>query len=113
MSPPADHTHAAISTSPSTPHAAKAPPAPVPPVSPLDRAFLTGQPGVASLILVRHGQQEWSGGPKQAASEWVDPPLSDTGRRKAEVVGQSLAGEAIDAVFSSHLERALETGRQI
>jgi probable phosphoglycerate mutase len=113
MSPPEEHTHTAISTSPSTPHAAKAPPAPVPPVSPLDRAFLTGQPGVATLILVRHGQQEWPEGPNPPASEWVDPPLSATGRRQAEVVGQSLAGEAVDAVYSSHLKRALETGRQI
>ncbi|HSS11347.1 MAG TPA: histidine phosphatase family protein [Acidimicrobiales bacterium] len=109
--PPGEHP--AISTSPSTPSAAKEPPSPPPPASPLDRAFLTNQPGTAVLILVRHGQQEWPEGPNPAASEWVDPPLSAIGQRQAEVVGLSLAGDHIDAVYSSHLRRANETGAQI
>jgi 2,3-bisphosphoglycerate-dependent phosphoglycerate mutase len=100
-------------TSPSTPVPAEVPPAPPPPASPLDRAFLTNQSGVATLILVRHGQQVWPQSPNAAASEWVDPPLSDTGRRQAEVVGAALAREVVDAVYSSHLRRALETGREI
>jgi len=110
-SAPGDHP--AISTSPSTPSAAKEPPSPPPPPSPLDRAFLTGQPDVGALILVRHGQQEWPGGPNPAASEWVDPPLSAVGQRQAEAVGASLAHDQIDAVYSSHLRRAAETGGQI
>jgi broad specificity phosphatase PhoE len=65
------------------------------------------------LILVRHGQQEWPEGPNPAASEWVDPPLSAIGQRQAELVGASLAHDNIDAVYSSHLKRAAETGGQI
>jgi broad specificity phosphatase PhoE len=76
-------------------------------------AFLTGQPGVGTLILVRHGQQEWPQGRNQPASEWIDPPLSPTGQRQAETVGEALASEPVAAVYSSHLQRAAETGRQI
>lgn len=113
MTPPAGRQPVAPTTSPSPPHGAHSPPSPAPPASPLDRAFLTNQPGVTSLILVRHGQQQWPQGPHPPASDWVDPPLSDTGRAQAEIVAKALATEQIDAVFSSHLERALETGRQI
>ena len=57
------------------------------------------------LILVRHGQQ----------SDRVerDSPLSELGRRQAGAVGEHLAGESIDAVFSSHLVRAHDTGLAI
>jgi probable phosphoglycerate mutase len=103
----------AVATSPSTLRPAMEPPAPAPAASPLDRAFLTNQPGVTTLILVRHGQQRWPTGPNPAASEWVNPPLSDTGRRQAELVGHALAGDHIDGLYSSHLERAHETGLQI
>jgi 2,3-bisphosphoglycerate-dependent phosphoglycerate mutase len=108
-----DPVHAAVSTSPSTPSAPREPPSPPPPSSPLDRAFLTGLAGVATLILVRHGQQVWPKGPNPAMSEWVDPPLSSTGLRQAAVVAAALADDKIDAVYSSHLQRAAETGRQI
>jgi 2,3-bisphosphoglycerate-dependent phosphoglycerate mutase len=94
-------------------HDALDPPAPPPPESPLDRAFLTGVAGVGRLILVRHGQQRWPQGTNPAASEWVDPPLSDTGQRQAEIVGRALAADQVAAVYSSHLERAHQTGRQI
>jgi 2,3-bisphosphoglycerate-dependent phosphoglycerate mutase len=99
--------------SPSTPPVAPNPPATRPPESPLDQAFLTNRAGVGRLILVRHGQQRWPEGPNPAASEWVDPPLSETGQRQAEIVGEALAGEEVDAVYCSHLERAHQTGRHI
>jgi broad specificity phosphatase PhoE len=107
------HKHTAISTSPSTPSAAKEPPSPPPPPSALDVAFLTGQPDVSTLILVRHGQQDWPEGPNRPASDWIDPPLSPVGQRQAEMVGEALASEPLVAVYSSHLQRAAETGRQI
>src|SRR5262249_19871243 len=40
-------------------------------------------------------------------------PLSVIGRRQAEILGLSLANDPIDAVYSSHLKRAAETGGQI
>jgi probable phosphoglycerate mutase len=112
-STPPEPARPTIATSPSTPSVPHEPPSPPPPSSPLDRAFLTDQPGVATLILVRHGQQVWPKGPNPQISEWIDPPLSGIGLRQAAVVADSLAGDHIDAVYSSHLQRAAETGRQI
>ncbi len=80
------------------------------PPSPQDRAFLSNHPERGNLILVRHGQQEWPDHDSSSASDWIDPPLSETGRRQAEAVGQYLAGENIDAIYSSHLLRAHHTG---
>ena len=89
------------------------PPSEPPPPSPLDRAFLTNQPDVGQLILVRHGQQEWPSGPRPTPADWVDPPLSGAGRRQADVVGDALGDERIDAVYCSHLRRAHETALAI
>ncbi len=86
---------------------------PLPSASPLDRTFLTHLPGVTTVILVRHGRQHFPQRTKPVASDWVDPPLSEAGRRQAELVGASLAGEHIDAVYSSHLTRAHDTARQV
>lgn len=102
-----------IATSPSTPSVPRQPPAPAPPPSPLDQAFLTNQPNIGVLILVRHGQQQWPAGPNPPASDWVDPPLSETGRRQADILAAALADERLDAVFCSHLRRAHETARAI
>ena len=113
MTAPADRPVGAIATSPSTPSHPSDPPAPAPPPSPLDRAFLTNQPGVGTLILVRHGQQVWPRSDRAAIEEWVDPPLSEIGRRQAAVVGEALAATPVDAVYSSHLERAHITGQEI
>ena len=55
------------------------------------------------LILVRHGSQE----PDDAAN--VDPALSETGRREARQVADYLAREAVDAIYTSPLRRAVET----
>lgn len=65
------------------------------------------------LIFVRHGQQRFPDRPKPVAADWVDPPLSELGERQAVVVGEALAAEQIDVVYSSHLLRAHETGRQV
>ena len=83
------------------------------PISPIDRAFLTDQAGVGTLHLVRHGQQQWPDPETAVTSEWVDPPLSDLGRRQAAAVGRWLADQPITAVYSSHLHRAHETGKAI
>jgi broad specificity phosphatase PhoE len=86
-------------------------PSPPPPQHPLDRAFLTDVPGLTTVLLVRHGEQE-HGDPGDTRS-WVDPPLSPRGWRQAEAVGAGLRDEGIDAVYASPLERALETGKAI
>jgi probable phosphoglycerate mutase len=45
--------------------------------------------------------------------EAVDAPLTDLGRRQADALGERLAAEEIDAVYSSTLIRARDTGRAI
>jgi broad specificity phosphatase PhoE len=103
-----------VPTTPSTPTPAADPPLPPPPDNPMDRAFLTNTPTATELILVRHGQQDYPKDlPRATTADWVDPPLSDIGNRQAVAVGESMVGEVITAVYSSNLERAHETGRQI
>lgn len=81
--------------------------------SPIDRAFLTGQDTTGTLILVRHGQQQWPDAETSVTSDWVDPPLSDVGKAQAECVGAFLADHPITAVYSSQLLRANDTGKAI
>lgn len=83
------------------------------PPSPIDRAFLNGQPNIGTLILVRHGQQDWPDPETSVSADWVDPPLSEKGRRQAECVGEFLADKPISAVYSSQLLRAHDTGKAI
>jgi 2,3-bisphosphoglycerate-dependent phosphoglycerate mutase len=85
----------------------------MPSASPLDRTFLTNLPGVTTLLLIRHGKQRFPHRDKPVAADWVDPPLSDVGLRQAEAVGQALARESIDAVYSSPLDRALTTAWEV
>jgi 2,3-bisphosphoglycerate-dependent phosphoglycerate mutase len=78
----------------------------------LDRPFLTGQPDVVQLTFVRHGKQDMPSGAFTPAL-WADPPLSGLGQRQAAAVGKALASEPIAAVLCSHLERAVETAREV
>ena len=57
------------------------------------------------LLLIRHGQSTWN-----AAGRWqgqADPPLTEVGRRQAWEACTAIG--AVDAVFSSTLERARTT----
>ena len=45
--------------------------------------------------------------------ELIDPPLSALGRTQAQLVGEALSTEKIDAVYASPLQRARDTGAQI
>ncbi|MCA9824591.1 MAG: histidine phosphatase family protein [Dehalococcoidia bacterium] len=78
-----------------------------------DRAFLTGVEGVTEVYLVRHGEQhvpDWTNAKRE---ETYDPPLSTRGREQARLVGEALSIERIDRVYSSTMERARHTGREI
>src|ERR671910_890596 len=57
------------------------------------------------VLLVRHGQSEWN-----AAGRWqgqADPSLSDLGRLQAREAARAVG--AVDAIWSSDLQRAAET----
>ena len=58
------------------------------------------------LLLVRHGESTWN-----ADGRWqgqADPPLTDHGRQQA--VNAAAAIGSVDAIVTSDLERAAETG---
>jgi probable phosphoglycerate mutase len=59
------------------------------------------------ILLVRHGQSTWN-----ADGRWqgrADPPLSDLGRRQAEVAADTVGELGITRVVASPLVRAHET----
>ncbi len=59
------------------------------------------------ILLVRHGQSTWN-----ADGRWqgrADPPLSDLGRRQAEVAADTIATAGLTAVWASPLQRAFQT----
>lgn len=62
------------------------------------------------LLLIRHGQ---TGGNKQRYVGWEDVPLDETGVAQARTVAELLAGERIDALYSSPLSRAVDTARPL
>jgi len=61
------------------------------------------------VVLVRHGETEWSRSGKHTGR--TDVPLTEEGRRQAQAVGDALRGRGFALVLTSPLERARETCR--
>jgi broad specificity phosphatase PhoE len=61
------------------------------------------------VVLVRHGETEWSREGKHTGR--TDVPLTEHGRRQAQAVGAALRGRRFAFVLTSPLSRALETCR--
>lgn len=71
--------------------------------------FLAGEPRATRLYLVRHAQSVGN-----TSADWhPDPPLTELGREQAMMVGERMARQGIDAIFSSPLCRALETAQPL
>jgi probable phosphoglycerate mutase len=68
-------------------------------------------PKPTTLILVRHALNDWVGDKLAGWTPGVH--LNDKGRAQAEALAQRLADQAVAAVYTSPLERALETARII
>jgi probable phosphoglycerate mutase len=62
---------------------------------------------VTELLLARHGETDWN-----ATRRWQgrdDPPLNARGIEQAHELADAVAGEEIDAIYTSDLRRALQT----
>ncbi|OGP71416.1 MAG: hypothetical protein A2Z73_07355 [Deltaproteobacteria bacterium RBG_13_60_28] len=66
---------------------------------------------MTQIILVRHGQTPWN--KDKIFRGTVDIPLNDTGREEAELAGEWLQKETIQAAYSSPLSRARDTAAAI
>jgi broad specificity phosphatase PhoE len=62
---------------------------------------------VTTLLLVRHGETDWNA--EGRLQGHTDTPLNELGRRQALTLADELAGDGIEAVYSSDLARARET----
>lgn len=63
------------------------------------------------IILVRHGHTTWNGENRYQGHKNSD--LSELGRLQAASVADRLADEKIDAIYSSDLQRAVDTAEAI
>ena len=63
------------------------------------------------FYLVRHGESEWNAENRLCGR--TDVPLSEGGRRQAKSLAERLKSIPFEALYSSPLERALETARLI
>jgi len=59
------------------------------------------------VLLIRHGQSQ--GNAEGRFGGHTDTPLSPRGRQQAEATARALASEKFDAIYSSDLQRAIET----
>ena len=63
------------------------------------------------VILARHGETAWN--LENRYQGWLDSPLTGTGKKQAEEVGEALKKYKIDRLYSSPLGRALSTAKII
>jgi broad specificity phosphatase PhoE len=62
---------------------------------------------VTTIYLARHGESDWNAANRFQGHS--DRPLTDFGREQAQALGELVAAENVEAVYSSPLKRALET----
>ena len=62
-----------------------------------------------NLILVRHGESQWN--LENRFTGWVDVPLTPRGEGEARIAGEHLRGLPIDKVYTSVLQRAINTSK--
>ncbi len=67
---------------------------------------------LARIILIRHGETDWNL-ERRIQGGSSNPPLNAKGREQAESLAQRLEEEEIQAIYSSPLQRGLDTARVI
>ncbi|MBI4785521.1 MAG: histidine phosphatase family protein [Chloroflexi bacterium] len=66
---------------------------------------------VTHFILIRHGQTEWNR--EERFRGHADIPLNETGKTQAQKIAARIAGEKIDVLYASPLQRTLQTAQSI
>ncbi len=61
------------------------------------------------LILLRHGESQWN--LENRFTGWVDIPLTPRGEEEARIAGEHLRDIPIDKVYTSVLQRAMNTAK--
>jgi probable phosphoglycerate mutase len=67
--------------------------------------------GMCEFLMVRHGEQVLTR--ETSVDRSLDPPLSELGQRQVQAVAARLRETHIDAIYSSPLRRAFDTGAAI
>lgn len=75
------------------------------------RGFLLPRMQATRIIAIRHGETAWNVDARIQGH--LDIPLNDTGLWQAARTGAALAEEAVDAIYSSDLQRALRTAEAV
>ncbi len=66
---------------------------------------------VTHILAIRHGETAWNVDTRIQGQ--IDIPLNDNGRWQAQRLSQALAGERVDAIYASDLQRAHETATHL
>lgn len=64
------------------------------------------------IILARHGETDWNK-ERRVQGSGSNRPLTETGKQQAESIGSELKRERIQAIYSSPLQRAMDTAQAI
>ncbi|MRW91805.1 histidine phosphatase family protein [Duganella sp. FT80W] len=64
-----------------------------------------------TILLIRHGETAWNA--VRRLQGHIDIPLNEEGERQAAALGRALAGEQLDAIVSSDLQRAMQTAKAV
>jgi probable phosphoglycerate mutase len=66
---------------------------------------------MTEILLIRHGETAWNA--ERRLQGHLDIPLNAEGERQAAALGRALAGEPLDAVIASDLQRAFQTAQAV